>query len=315
VDAHERLHLFWAEPAATQIPIEDARWLELKPASVWTSIYDSVSGWSKPSQFELGAEEPRWMHHGMADNLGDGRLDQGIELGARRRRLMMNYLALDSGGRIRQFGIPVSPGGWGYPNLASQGERMIVAFTAADRAWARSPENPTHEDVNSVFIRVSRDGGKNWEAPRLVQRGGQTPAHQLRALLSADGDLHLLWKQPSAAGSVIRHVMSDDDGVHWTGPEDLPAPALDNLGAVLDACGRIQLVAEDLRQGLQGISIVGATWEKGRWSEVTVLTPGMEALDPDIRLTGEGVPMLVFSGRPRSSAVAKYATYYERLDE
>src|SRR5690242_15966049 len=41
VDAHDRLHLVWAEPSKRDDAIDAKQWLLYRPASVWTAAYDS----------------------------------------------------------------------------------------------------------------------------------------------------------------------------------------------------------------------------------------------------------------------------------
>lgn len=311
VDARDRLHLFWGEPHTLPSTIDGSAWAGLVAASIWTATYDAASGWSAPHQIPLESDLRRWWWTSPADNLGDAGPEQGIGLQPRRPVSSFPYLAL---GRDGAWGRTTLPALGPYAAVASNGDRIVVAYAAADSAWATSPANPTHEDANSVFVRSSADGGATWSPPVLVQRGGTAPAHEVKVLLGRQGEIHLLWIQATSAGAAIRHVASRDPA-RWPAPDDLPAPGLRNMRAVLDACGRVQLVAEDWSNGADHTQLVGAAWDRG-WAAPVRLFPHLVGMTPDLRTSSEGDPVLAFVGRPLSGGPGtRYATYYARLEK
>jgi hypothetical protein len=260
VDAHDRLHLFWAEPRVLGSNIDGSTWAGLLPAGIWTATYDAVSGWSTPRELPLESEQPRWWWTGVADNLGDAGLEQGIGLPPRRPSRSLPYLALGQDGSWRRTTLP-APGA--YATAASDSNRIVVAYAAADSAWAASPANPTHEDANSVFVRTSTDGGVIWSAPTMVQRGGSAPAHEVKVLLGKEGEVHLLWIQATPVGAAIRHVVSPD-GVRWPTPDDLPAPSQKNMRALRPGTTRGGRLggwrgSHSPRRGHMGPGLVGAS--------------------------------------------------------
>lgn len=311
VDARDRLHLFWGEPRVLGSNLTASAWAGLVAAAIWTATYDAASGWSTPYQVPLEADLLRWRWTGVADNLGDAALEQGIGLSAMRPASSLPYLSLGRDGSWRRTTLPAVGA---YTSVATDRDRIVVAYAAADSAWATSPSNPTHEDANSVFVRSSADGGATWSPPVLVQRGGTTPAHEVKVLLGKQGEVHLLWIQATPAGAAIRQVVSRD-GARWPTPDDLLAPGMRNMRAVIDACGRVQLVIEDWRGGAYRTQLVAATWDRG-WSAPVKLFPDLEAVTPDLRTSSEGDPVLAFVGRPLNGGPAtRYATYYARLEK
>jgi hypothetical protein len=281
------------------------------PATVWTATHEATSGWSAPQQVPLETDQPRWRRTGVADNLGNAALEQGIGLLPMRPSPSLPYLRLGTDGSWHRITVAALGA---YATVASDGEWMVAAYAAADSEWARSPANPTHEDANSVFVRSSRDGGATWSPPVLVQRGGTTPAQDVNVLLGDKREIHLIWAQATPSGNAIRHVVSSDPA-RWPKPDDLPAANLKNMRAVIDSCGRVQLVAEDWSSGVDRTQLVAATWD-GRWSAPVRLFADLEGMTPDLRTSSGGDPVLAFVGRAinASAAAARYVAYYARLE-
>lgn len=309
VDARDRLHVVWAEPDTLPAHLTAKQWLLLRPNHVWSAAYDPASGWSAPSRLAIETRELRWQWRGVGDNLGDGRSRQGIGLSTMRPPKSLPYLVLDADGKWRRLTIPFAGL---YMNILSRGDWMMAAYAASDESWSRSSDNRMREDANSVFVRTSRDGGASWETPVLVQQGGTAPAHQLQALLGARGKIHLLWKQASPEGEVIRHVASTD-GTVWSKPDDLFARGLDNFRAAIDGCGDVQIVAEDWNMGVSHVQLTAARWD-GRWSEPRRIFADFEAMTPDVRSSTDGVLHVAFVGRLIKAVRPRpYATFYSRL--
>lgn len=317
VDSRDRLHLLWAEPAKHSSRIEAIQWVFLRPASIWTAIYEPSRGWSDARRLAheaTGPEGLKWPDHRFADNLGSTHSGQGIGLPERRppRNAPLVYLTLSDTEWTRRE-IPVS---WAaYVSVAARDDHLFVAYVDVDESWVSSPLNPTHHDVNSVFLRISRDGGQTWSSPSLISRSGEYPAHQVQALLGPRGDVHLLWKQETPHGTVIRHVLSRDGGTVWSEPHDLvPLGHFDNLGAVVDRCGELHLVYEDWRAGVDRIHIDYATWD-GQWSAPVHLFESLLAMTADIQLASTGEPILVFVARDADAAATEhFETLYARLE-
>ena len=310
VDSQQRLHLLWAEPRVLDAGIDARAWLMLRPATLLTATYESTTGWSTAHELPFDIDQPRWQWKGIADNLGEFSSEQGVGLTPMRPPKTLTYMFLSE---QRTWERSVIPFAGAYVSLASSKDRIVAAYAAADSDWMRSAENPTHEDANSVFVRASLDHGRTWSMPRLIQHGGRTPAHQVQVLLGKQGEIHLLWKQVAFTGQVIRHVHSDD-GVRWSAPDDLPAPSLDNMRAVIDACGDVRLVAEDWSRGVNQLQLVEATWN-AHWSATNRLFVDLEAMTPDVRNSSNGVSVLTFVGRPLgASSTTPYATFLSRLE-
>ena len=285
VDANDRLRLFWGEPAVVDSEIQARQWVAYRPTTIWTAVYDPAAGWSNAHELDVGTNEPRWRWPGVADNLGSAVSEQGFAVPGMRVRPSFPYFAIGGGDDLERVLIPVNVA---YASLITVGPRLLVAYAAADTSWASSPQNPTREDMNSVFVRRSEDEGRTWSAPTLIQRGGQTPAHQITALVAPSKTIHLLWIQATGSGSVIRHVLSDDGGVHWSEPDDLPATNLNNIRAAIDPCGDVRLIAEDWSGGVNRLQLVAATWN-GVWSAPTRLFKELKAMTPDLRVSNREI--------------------------
>lgn len=110
----------------------------------------------------------------------------------------------------------------GYePELTRLGNgRLLLAYIRADTIWARRERS---RDMNSVFIKESRDGGRTWSKDLLIQRSGFKPAYSPRFTIDGKGRAHLFWRQDSNGDrrpNTIMHTYSTD-GSTWTAPREI----------------------------------------------------------------------------------------------
>jgi hypothetical protein len=314
VDTRDRLHLIWAEPAPATEAVQAKRWVFLPPASLWTAVYEPRTGWSKPTQLVFtttGRDGIQWRPQQAADNLG-GHGHQGIGLEEMRRapNAPLQYASLDDEGwTLTTMPVPrLAP----YVSFARDGRRMFVAFAQPDTSWVSSPLNPHRSDANSLFLMTSADGGTSWTSPKLISLSGQYPASEISALVVSGGPLHLVWKQQTSTGTVVRHVSSVDSGASWSPPSELRITGqFENQRAVVDRCGRIHLVYEDWSRGMDRIHIDYAMWDQ-EWSTPVHLFEALLAMAPDIRLAATGEPLATFVARD-VGAGATFGTYFARM--
>lgn len=110
--------------------------------------------------------------------------------------------------------------------------------------------------VGNIFIRISRDNGATWEAPRQLT----TNAKALRVSLAINGStVHLTWMDYRTNSWEVRYLRSTDVGISWQ-PEVVLAPNT-NIGAGRPSIGvsgnSVHAVWMDTRDGLPPCIIEG----------------------------------------------------------
>jgi hypothetical protein len=270
VDASDRLHLLWGEPADAKTPVTAQDWSHQAITSIWTAVHQGGTTWSAPRKVYSG-EKLHW-DRGMTpddDGLGENRI---ALVPVENHRAAPGVLGVfrftgDSivASTIEPFSTPL------YPSIVALGRTVLLALVAPARD--RLPGQATGYDVNSVWIQRSLDGGATWEKEVLISRSGSTPAYELRLVSSPDGTLHLVWIQSRTDGTaVVRHVVSADSGVTWSAPIDLEVTPVQfaKLHVVVDACGVVNVIHEYLDFDAGQTRVEYATWD-GRWSPIASL--------------------------------------------
>jgi hypothetical protein len=182
-----------------------------------------------------------------------------------------------------------------------RGGALYLAYVAPDTTLTR--------DAGSVFLTHSPDAGKTWERPVLVSRSGRMQATSVRALMSREGVLHLVWGQNLTGGlvaQVIRHVESRDGGRAWTTPSDLPTdPSFrSDLRAAIDDCGVIHVIYHDSRPHVSldarvpsGSELRYARWD-GQWRGPDSPFPTLNPIGSDLARDRDGRIHLFLMARP-----------------
>lgn len=311
VEPNGDLRLVWAEPRVVTDLIAAQEWVFQDPVSIWTATYNRKVGWAAPAQLEVTTGRFDWTAHGGADNFGSLDPTQGIVLKSRQGAA---WFDLD----LRRHQVEM-PRGAAYSSLAFDGQSVYLAYVAAAKDTSTASVGPTarrHEDVNSVFLRRSKDGGRTWEPPRLISLSGRHPAFESTIVVGPRHTVHLIWKQSLPDGRLaLRHIESRDGGAEWSRPEDLILSG-DLLGAraVVDRCGTVHIVYSDWTDGPGQVRVGYAQWN-GRWFRQQA--PFIEFLGgmPDLRLDADGSPTVLFVGRVRGDPNAPARTYVSRFAE
>lgn len=303
-DSRGVLHLIWGEPL-NATGADSMSWL---PAlgSVWYANYTEATGWSDPEVVVRATDELRW-----ALDLAEVVVDSEDRIHA---------AVVDLGEPRALIHVVRTPGvGWrstrlvsetstysGYTSLAvGEGGHVYLAYIGPDR----SPARPRRSDANSLFLLRSVDGGRSWVPPLLISRSGNRQATSVRALVSPDGAIHLVWGQNLTGGivaQVIRHSVSHDGGHTWSSPDDLDTPDFfrGDLRATVDRCGAVHIVYHNLEdhpnpespRGLMLAELWYARWDS-EWSVHERLYPHLFSMETDVAVTGTGL-RLVWSARP-----------------
>lgn len=311
VDARDRLHLLWGEPAHEVRPVRGSESREEELASIWTSVFDAIRGWSAP--------RPLFEGHDL--HLAWNQMLAPIHSPAQRSSAVL--------------AVPIDP-------LCTGGEGMVlVSLGAADtlvasvvRTTSRvscgcavsvgtdaflgyitpAPVERFGLDRYGVFVQSSRDGGATWRPPVLVSRSGSAAASESKALMAPDGTVHLVWRREHRGRTVFRHASSRDGGESWSTPDDLVAPpSAYHFQAAVGRCGTLHLVWAHRDWPADLSHIDHATW-RGRWSAITHAFTTLTVSAPVLHLAHDGRLLLAFQGRPAASDEAEpYVTMYSEL--
>jgi len=315
VDLEGVLHVLWAEPDTTEpISRRDFRslWTELK--SVWHSAYVPETGWTEAREFYRTAHRIWWQQ-----DLSGAVLDAfgGLHVAFVDDHGPSESLvhAVFEQGKWRIGAVPTSGALTGYSSIAvSPNGEVYIAYIGPDRSTVRGQNLST--DANSVFLVHSPNGGRSWNSPSRVSRSGQNQATSLRALVSPDKKVHLIWGQNLSGGlaaEVLRHVVSDDRGETWSLPDDLDIPdgARNDLRVAIDEHGTIHVVYgewfipdQEQDRGSERRSLIHAPWDK-KWGEPSSPFPLLNALDASLASTADGSIRLFTSARPNSETSIK----------
>ena len=298
-DEGNRLHLLWAEPSDASLPVSSAGWLQQKLANVWTATYTAGRGWSQPRTIYQGSRLG-WRNAvvGTGDITAPPKWALSVvDLGHPGQRQVIVLFHVEDGQMVAT--VPDETGKAVQSSVASAGTDVFLGFISP---IPREVIGPVGSDVNSVYLKVSHDGGRSWNAAMLVSRSGEFPAHGLRTLLSPDGSIHLVWRQTLARDEgAIRHVTSADGGRTWSQPDDLLlAPKASGLRAVADPCGRVHVVFEHWEAQTGEAHVDYATWRDG-WSAIEHLFPALSVTGTALHGAPNGKLLLAFLARPAAS--------------
>jgi hypothetical protein len=202
--------------------------------------------------------------------------------------------------------MPVGVRGAMYGGLAIVGRRLFLPYIA--------PDTSQRQDINSVFLRRSTDDGATWLDAQLVSRSGAHAAYDVRALASADGVLHLIWRQTlPEGGSVLRHVSSHDDGATFSMPDDVAPPeGFSGLHTALDGRDAVHVIYQDWRGGGESGHLDHIVWNGG-WSTPDHLFPWLRSNSADLHVARDGGLLLAFLAQPADAPLASpLRSYYSR---
>lgn len=285
----DRLDLLWAEPAEPSgATIKAADWPPYEVTTVWTSAYERGEGWTKAKVVYEGSDID-WVGAARATTPGSSSI------------LLLTAAAPDGFGKKDFVFLRKEARRWVLKTLESDGPIAYSSLGVNRLTWVVayiSSLTGVSADENSVFLRISRDGGESWSTPRLISRSGSNPAHGVKVLIGSDGIMHLVWRRQIGGGSRVQHVSSDDGGRKWSSIEDVSVPAgVYDLKADIDACNTIHVIQEDASLGEAGFHLDHLFWN-GRWSKVAHLFPKLRSNSPDFRILPNGNGMLVFLSQP-----------------
>ena len=311
VDARDRLHLLWGEPAGEVRPIRGSEWREEELVSIWTSVYDPMHGWSAPRPLFDGRDLRLAWHNMLAPIHSQAQRSSAVlavpidPRGAGGEGMVLvSFDAADSlVASIVQTTSQVA-----YSSAVSVGANAFLGFIAP------APVERFESDRNSVFMQSSGDGGVTWRPPVPVSRSGRAAASEVKVLIAPDGTVHLVWQEEHRGRIVFRHVLSRDGGESWSAPDDLEAPpSAYHFQAAVGNCGTLHLVWEHRDWPADLSHIDHATW-RGRWSAITHVFTTLTVNMPVLHLAHDGRLLLAFRGRPATSDEAEpYVTMYSEL--
>lgn len=169
---------------------------------------------------------------------------------------------------------------------AGRSGQVVIAFVAPDA----STDSPG--DVNSVFVTRSVDGGRRWDAPRLVSRSGARQATEPELVWTGDGKLHLFVAKNLSGGQEpegVWHFSSADGGGRWRGPAPIAVPGrLYGLRAVRGEGSHAVYLATQVETNAGASRLAVVRFDGNAWTAPEFVSPDREGFVPDIALDGEG---------------------------
>jgi hypothetical protein len=300
VDSKGALHLFWGEGAPGE-DVESFRWFSVPINKIWGATYSSKSGWSEPRLLVMGAH----LSWGPTKSAVYADKDVGVLLALPASKLG-EPTEIFRGIPDNWTSTPLPVNGI-YLSFARVRSRIYLAYVNA------SPDG--ENDVNSVFVMRSDNGGSKWGAPTLVSRSGIHGAYELHLVQGKGRSLHLVWSQDVGNGkSVIRHVSSNDAGSHWSAPDDLETnspPGLAALSVIPDRCGGFHALYLDYRDGAQNRHLNYVHWLNG-WGAPEHLFWDYRAGDATISSNASGILVVFVAQRSGSPGAAPISAMYSR---
>jgi hypothetical protein len=202
-------------------------------------------------------------------------------------------------GRWHTDVVPL-PGPAAQASIAVLGSTTVLAYVGsavADRT-----------DQHVVTMR-SRDDGKTWTAPSVLDSAAGISALQTPTILSGPAAFHLVWRHGLPDRTrVVRHRASAD-GADWSAPNDLPFPRRaggETIG--VDRCDSVHFVYESLATP-ETVDLTHAVMSS-RWSATEVLFPTMFGFTPHLSAHEGGHLLMSYGAVPRGAPPATTARLY-----
>lgn len=297
VDAAGTLHVVWGEPDAGTPRDSQLVWPSNWVRRLMYATYRPSTGWSTVREIDRNA-----YGLGLAWRFGTARLR--IDAAGRPHVITRQlHVFPDSavhvrveGERVRRVAVPVPLGEWvDFAFADSTG--LVVAMMGFDESSGNA----------NVYFMHSDDLGGRWTPPSLIP-GSVDGAARETQIVYADGRVHVIWAtnlagRPAPADA-IRHVVSGDHGITWSGVQELRPPnGFSYLDAVADACGRIHVAFNSRPQGLGSGEFGYVRWE-GSWSEPSLLYPELVPVYVELSPGRDGTLYLFGAAQRRSDGAA-----------
>ena len=211
-DGHGRLHLVWAERAASVNPDAHAKALlhSVYDGARWSQVDTLVTGYA----VDWGA---------VAKPVEDDATSLKVFGVVVRNTRMVSTLHVfdwrDSVIRTSSMKLGRAPAGMAL--VRAGGQTRLVA------AWV-SPDSRQVSDNSSLFVAASNDNGKSWTTPHRARLGGATGVGEPVLVLGSGRELTAFWRQPlesARARDALWASRSTDDGMSWSEPEHTPSEA------------------------------------------------------------------------------------------
>ncbi len=286
-----QLHMLWAEPAPMDRLLTTDEWFATPLTEVWSAQYNPKTGWTKPARV-FGGQQILWP----PDRI------RRIPASRYASESLVATLAIFSGEPNR----PVILLRWGGDQWRVETVKtsLITNPVTVTYAWWQDVElvaflaaaRGAQEDRNSVFVQVSRNDGAQWPPAQLVNRSGRAGAATPQLSVESNGIVHLSWIQyAEGRTSSLRHSLSRDGGKTWAPPDELVGLASSTgVRTVIDGCGVLHAVFDSYAEGTTRPHLEHSVWRNG-WQPPTRLFPHLFTLTPDLLLTSDGAPLLVFA--------------------
>ena len=296
-----RLHMLWAEPAASDKLLNTGEWGGAQMVSVWAAAYTARTGWTLPKKIVerknfLWPQTRIWKENVTGD-AGQAVIALPVALFVPETKSPVMLLRLNDGRWSVDSISNDIMSGKNAASFASKGVHEIVSYLSAD------PD--ADQDVNSVIVQRSADRGRTWSKAQVVSRSGMQPAYSVQVVIGKDGAVHIVWLQSvGKAAAALRHSVSHDYGESWSIP-DAYAGARDDrheLRAVIDNCGVLHVIFENWNLGGNRGHLEHAIWDGG-WHAPAKLFTGWYSRSADLTLSVIGSPVLAFMKRPAIASV------------
>jgi hypothetical protein len=247
--------LIWAS-STTQPGLYDFSSAMAGPfTSLWVATLSDELHWSQPNRIleaaAIGwdpwlssepfvAQDRTWVLAIVAKPTGSRRSQIHLLRGGPNKPTEIQLLPLD--------------GLYSYASAASKRAFLYVAWVGVGRG---AP------GANNVLFRRSADGGATWDSSIPVHVPAPNLAFEVRLLVSANGELHVIWVERGEGDALLGHAASNDNGESWAVSDQLRIRGgLSMLRAVLDSCGAIHaLYRTDIDPNVGG-RIGYAIWDR-----------------------------------------------------
>ena len=178
---------------------------------------DQGETWSSPTIIYRGtAGEPRTM--GTLTTLSSGKLVAAVaEMGKGTQPQLVCLLTSEDGGQSWQSSAPLKfPGvNWASPygRLIEERQGTLVMSVSVELV----PDAPEQGKLCAGLMR-STDGGRNWGDFSIIASDPKVKFHQPTVLSTGDKSLVALVNN---SGGLLYRCRSEDDGYHWTEPQQI----------------------------------------------------------------------------------------------